>query len=138
MAEQASAERVELLRRFYESFNQRDFDAVLELCAEEVEVSRPPEVVDMAAASTPQGQERVAQYLRVWLDSWEDYNARPQEFLQDGDNVAVLVHLRARGRGSRFDIEDEMADVFTLRDGLIATLRLFVRPKDAREALGQR
>ena len=136
-APQAPKESVELLRRFYESFNQRDLDAVLELCTSDVEVYKDPEVVEMVAAATPRGQERVAQYLRGWLESWTAYHARPEEFVQSGDDVAALVHLRARGKGSQFDIEEEMADVFALRDGRIARLRLYVRRGEALDSLGR-
>src|SRR2546422_1792464 len=135
-ANQASNENVELLRRFYESFNQRDLDSVLELCAPDVEVYKDPEVVEMVAAFTPRGQERVAQYLRGWLDSWDDYHARPEELLGSGEDVAVLVRLRARGKGSQFDIEADMADVFTVRDGKIVRLRLYVERQTALEAIG--
>jgi ketosteroid isomerase-like protein len=134
--QKASAESVELLRRFYESFNQRDLDAVLELCTDDVEVYKDPEVVEMVAAFTPRGQERVAQYLRGWLESWDAYTARPGEFVQTGEDVAALVHVRARGKGSQFDIEEEMADVFAVRDGKIARVRLYVRRSDALESLG--
>ena len=133
--QKASGETSTLLRRFYESFNQRDLDAVLELCAEDVEVYKDPEVVEMVAAFTPRGQEHVAQYLRGWLESWDAYNARPEEFVQAGEDVAVLVRLRARGKGSQFDIEEEMADVFTVRDGKIAQVRLYIRRADALESL---
>ena len=136
-APQAPKESVELLRRFYESFNQRDLDAVLELCTNDVEVYKDPEVVEMVAAATPRGQERVAQYLRGWLESWTAYHARPEEFVQSGDDVAALVQLRARGKGSQFDIEEEMADVFALRDGRIARLRLYVRRGEALDSLGR-
>jgi ketosteroid isomerase-like protein len=131
----ASDTSVDLLRRFYESFNQRDLDAVLELCASDVEIYKAPDVVEMVAAFTPKGQEHVAQYLRGWLESWEDYNARPEEFLESGEKVAAIVQLRARGRGSRFDIEEQMADVFTLRSGKIARLRLYVQREDALASL---
>ena len=136
-APQAPKESVELLRRFYESFNQRDLDAVLELCTNDVEVYKDPEVVEMVAAATPRGQERVAQYLRGWLESWTAYHARPEEFVQSGDDVAALVHLRARGKGSQFDIEEEMADVFALREGRISRLRLYVRRGEALDSLGR-
>jgi ketosteroid isomerase-like protein len=136
-APQAPKESVELLRRFYESFNQRDLDAVLELCTNDVEVYKDPEVVEMVAAATPRGQERVAQYLRGWLESWTAYHARPEEFVQSGDDVAALIHLRARGKGSQFDIEEEMADVFALREGRISRLRLYVRRGEALESLGR-
>ena len=135
MSTDASKETTELLRQFYEYFNQRDLDAVLELCAPEVEVYKDPEVVEMVAAFTPRGQERVAQYLRGWLDSWDAYQARPEQILEGGEEVAVLVHLRARGKGSQFDIEEDMADVFTVRDGKIVRLRLYIRRQDALQAI---
>jgi uncharacterized protein len=135
-ASQASDENAALLRRFYESFNQGDLDAVLELCTEDVEVYRDPEVVEMVAAFAPRGQEHVAQYLRGWLDSWDEYNARPEEFLQSGEEVAALTQLRARGKNSQFEIEEDMADVFTVRAGRIARFRLYIQRTDALGALG--
>jgi ketosteroid isomerase-like protein len=135
-AQKVPKERAELLRRFYESFNQGDLDAVLELCTEDVEIYKDPEVVEMVAAFTPRGQEHVAQYLRVWLESWDDYNARPEEFVQSGDEIAVLTQLRARGKGSQFEIDEEMADVFAIRKGRIARLRLYVSRGDALDSLG--
>jgi ketosteroid isomerase-like protein len=132
----ASAENVELLRRFYESFNQHDLDSVLELCTDDVEVYKDPEVVEMVAAFMPRGQERVAQYLRGWLDSWSDYHARPEKFLQSGEEVAALTQARARGKNSQFEIEGEMADVFTVRQGRIARFRLYVQRNTALDALG--
>jgi ketosteroid isomerase-like protein len=132
----ASEENVALLRRFYESFNQGDLDSVLELCTQDVEIYKDPEVVEMVAAFTPRGQERVAQYLRGWLESWSEYHARPQEFLQSGDEVAALTQLRARGKNSQFEIEGDMADVFTVRAGRIACFRLYIQRSDALGSLG--
>jgi uncharacterized protein len=135
-ANAASAGNVELLRRFYESFNQHDLDSVLELCTADVEVYQDPEVVEMVAAFAPRGQERVAQYLRGWLDSWSDYHARPEKFLQSGEEVAALTQARARGKNSQFEIEGEMADVFTVREGRIARFRLYIQRHTALDALG--
>jgi ketosteroid isomerase-like protein len=137
MASDASKSNVKLLRRFYEYFNQNDLDAVLELCAPEVEIYKDPEVVEMVAAFTPRGQDRVAQYLRGWLDSWDAYLARPEEFLESGEEVVALVHVRARGKGSQFEFEEDMADVFSVRKGKIGRLRLYVQRKDALKAIGQ-
>src|SRR4030095_5961715 len=110
-ANAASAENIKLLRRFYESFNQQDLDSVLELCTDDVEVYKDPEVIEMVAAFTPRGQRRGAPYLRSGLDSWDDYHARPEKFLQAGEGVAALTQAHARGRNSQFEIESEMADV---------------------------
>jgi ketosteroid isomerase-like protein len=135
-AHRASRATQDLLRRFYESLNQGDLDSVLELCTDDVELYQDPEVIEMVAALTPRGQERIAQYLRGWLDSWSAYHARPQKFLQSGERVAALTRLRARGKNSQFEIEVEMADVFMLRDGRIARFRLYIQPTDALESLG--
>ena len=132
----ASRDTTDLLRRFYESLNQGDLDSVLELCTEDVELYQDPEVIEMVAALTPRGQERIAQYLRGWLESWSDYHARPQEFLQAGERVAALTRARARGKNSQFEFEVDMADVFTLRDGRIARFRLYIEPTDALASLG--
>jgi ketosteroid isomerase-like protein len=124
--------RAERIERFYEAFSRQDVDAVLELCDESVEIYKDPNVVEMVAALTPRGQERVAIYLRGWLDSWDMYRSRVISLRDSGgDDVVALTAVHARGRGSQFDIHEEIADVFTFRDNLIARLRLHVTPEVA-------
>jgi ketosteroid isomerase-like protein len=122
-----------LLRGFYESLNQGELDKTLELCDPAVEVYKNPDVVAVIA---PRGHKEVATYLRSWLDTWDEYRPEPEEFIESGDQVVALVHLRARGKGSRFQIEEHVADVFTVKDGKIATLRLYVERGKALEAAG--
>jgi ketosteroid isomerase-like protein len=114
---------VDLLREFYDALNRDDVDSAVELCDPDVRVWLNPDVV---AALPPRGHKEVASYLRGWFASWDVYVPRPQEFIDAGDQVVVMVQLRARGKGSRFEIEEEMADVFTLDDGNIVQLRLYV------------
>jgi ketosteroid isomerase-like protein len=119
--------RVELLDRFYEAFARRDVDAVMELCHPDVEIYKDPDVVEMVSALTPRGHERVATYLRGWLDSWDMYRPTIVELREtDTGDVVALVDVTARGRGSQFDIDEEIADVVTFRDDSIARLRLHV------------
>lgn len=113
-----------LLRSFYDALNTGDVDAALALCAQEVEVYMPPDVV---AAVPPRGRRDVGEYLRGWFDSWHVYRPEPEDFVEAGDRVVALVHLRARGKGSRFEIEEPIADVFEVDGGEIAKLRLYVQ-----------
>jgi ketosteroid isomerase-like protein len=124
---------INLLRDFYEALNGDDVESAVNLCAPEVQVYLNPDVV---AALPPRGHKEVANYLRGWFDSWDAYTAQPDEFKESGDQVVVMVQLRARGKGSRFDIEEEMADVFTLADGKIVQLRLYVDRGVALESAG--
>ena len=74
--------------------------------------------------------------IKDFADYRDEYVVRPQEFVQSGEEIAAFVQLRARGKGAQFDIEEEMADVFAIRKGRIARLRLYVRPGDALESIG--
>jgi ketosteroid isomerase-like protein len=61
------------------------------------------------------------------------YQPEPEDFISAGDQVVALVHLRARGKGSRFEIEEDVADVFELDGGKISKLRLYVHRDTALE-----
>ena len=41
------------------------------------------------------------------------------------------MKVHSRGRGSQFDLNEEMADVFTVRDNKIASMRLYVSRDEA-------
>jgi ketosteroid isomerase-like protein len=121
------SQHADLIDRFYEAFSRRDVDAVMALCDDTVEIYKDPDVVEMVSALTPRGQERVATYLRGWLDSWDMYQPSVVG-LRDagGGTVVALVDVRARGRGSQFDIEEEIADVLTFAGDRIVRMRLHV------------
>jgi ketosteroid isomerase-like protein len=118
--------RAELIDRFYEALTRRDVDAVLAMCADDVEVYKDPAVVEMVAAFTPRGREGVAHWLEEWLNSWDVYEPRVESMQESGDDVVALVSVRARGKRSQYEFEDPMADVITLRGDKIARLRLYV------------
>jgi ketosteroid isomerase-like protein len=124
---------LELLQKFYDALGDGDVESAVGLCDPEVEVYMNPDVV---AALPPKGHKEVASYLHGWLDSWDKYVPRPQEFIQAGDQVVVLVQLNARGRNSRFEIEEETADVFRFADRKIVQLRLYVDRNVAQRATG--
>jgi ketosteroid isomerase-like protein len=118
-----------LLKQFYDALNGGEYEAAMELCNPDVEVYQPPEVV---AAMPPRGPREVSRYLRQFFESWHMYEPELEGFVESGDKVVALLHLRARGLGSRFDIEEEIADVFEVdEEGKIAKLRLYVHREAA-------
>jgi uncharacterized protein len=118
----------EVLKRFYEAINDEDVDAAMNLCDRKVEVYMPPNVVSAVA---PRGHRDVSEYLREFMGSWHMYRPEPEDFVASGDEVVALVHLRARGKGSRFEIEEDVADVFKVDHGKISKLRLYVHRDEA-------
>ena len=122
---------VALLNRFYEALNVADVEA----CSGALRPARSRSTCrpNVVAAIAPRGHRDVGEYLRGWFDSWHIYQPEPEDFVSAGDQVVALVHLRARGKGSRFDIEEEIADVFEFDGGKISKLRLYVQRDTALE-----
>jgi ketosteroid isomerase-like protein len=136
-ADDMPKKRAALMDSFYNAFRRGDVAALLELCHDDVEVYKAPGVVDMVAALTPRGRDRVAGYLQGWLDSWDAYEPMLQEVRSSGDQVVALVKVHSRGRGSQFDLNEDMADVFTVRDDKISSMRLYVTRDDALGAVAE-
>jgi len=124
-------ERAALIDRFYEALTQGDVSAVLAQCHDDVEVYKAPGVIEMVSALTPRGRERVAHWLEGWLASWDLYEPRVEGLSEAGDKVVALLHVRSRGRGSQFDLEEDIADVLSMRDGKISGMRLYVSRDEA-------
>ena len=55
-----------------------------------------------------------------WLDTWEEHELGVEEAVEDGDDVVVLVHIWARGRGSGIEADVRFYAQFKVRDGKVA------------------
>ena len=127
-----SRENVELARKGYEAFAERDLDAVFELFDPEIEAHDPPEMPD---ATVHRGHEAVRRDWERTYDVFEEFSVEVEELLDYGDDV--IVHLRYRGRGaeSGADVDASMAHVWTVRDGKAIRLRQFLDANQALEAV---
>jgi len=128
-----SQENLEIVRRGYEAFNRGDVDAVLDLCAPDVEWA------DISAPDTPlvTGKDAVRAYfegmLQVWASPWRE----AEEIIDlGGDRVLVMCHIMARGRGSGIEVDARIGDLLTIRDGRVACWTSYRSWGRARRAAG--
>jgi ketosteroid isomerase-like protein len=70
------------------------------------------------------------------LEGWETWAVEPEQFTAVGDQVAVVVGYRARGRASGVEVEGRESALWTLRDGKVRRYAWFHEPADALEAAG--
>jgi ketosteroid isomerase-like protein len=75
------------------------------------------------------GREEMGKAWAAMLSAWEDLRADPEEFreLEDG-RVLVLLRNSGRGKGSGIaldEISTRNANVFTIRDGKVTSLKLY-------------
>jgi ketosteroid isomerase-like protein len=55
-----------------------------------------------------------------WLDTWDDYRQDVDEVIEDGDDVVVGIHIRARGRRSGVEADLRFYVQVKVRDGKVA------------------
>jgi ketosteroid isomerase-like protein len=79
------------------------------------------------------GHEGVLRFFAMFLEAWDEYHAEPVEFIDAGDDVVVVVHQRARGKGSGVMVESDMFQVWTFRGGKAVRMRM---RNSREEALG--
>ena len=124
-----SEENVEVVRRFFETYQRGDHDASLDCLA--------PDVVYKVAQEAPaHGPEAVRAIWERWGSAWEDLETTPEEFIDAGDRVFVAVRYTGRGRGSGAAFDSTTYEVCTLRDGEIVDKVEFTERSEALEAAG--
>jgi ketosteroid isomerase-like protein len=83
-----------------------------------------PASQSLLAANGYYGLAGVRSFFGDLLSTWDEYQVEPEEFLDLGDQVVVVLHIRARsGRG--IDVEETWSGLYTLRDGKVIRFQGF-------------
>lgn len=126
-----SREDVQALERVYAKWRKGSFTTP-EIFDPEVEVTWTPKGID--TPGTTKGVEAMGAMLQRWFEALDDVRIEPERFIDLGDQVLVLVVMRARGRGSGIEVSDRYGHLWTLRDGKAIRLE-DADPDDAIELL---
>jgi ketosteroid isomerase-like protein len=131
-----SAENVEVVRRAYEHF--------LETGEPSEEFIAPEFVWDMSTfgnwpeRQTYEGIEGTRQFLSDWVGAWEDWRLEVKELVDAGDNVVAIVHQSGRSKTTGLPVDMDFAQIWTIRDGKQAYMRMYADPDEALRAVGLR
>ena len=128
-----SEENVEIVRRFYDAWAREEFPGPVELMDPEIEYVNPAGAVE---PGTRRGRAAFSRAVEKLFEGWETWQAEPEQFKDLGDQVAVVLSYRARGRGSGLEVEGRESALWTLRDGRVSRYAWFHEPGDALEAAG--
>jgi ketosteroid isomerase-like protein len=117
-----SAENVELLRRYYESWNAGDTNPVVSALADDVEWHGHPRLPEPGPYSDP---EAVGRWMSQFQEAWGELRAEPVEMIDAGDWVIALVHMTGRGRGSGVTVSGGVdVHVVRIQDGMVSFFRI--------------
>jgi ketosteroid isomerase-like protein len=75
-------------------------------------------------------------FLNEDLEAWEERRLEPQEFLDAGENVVMLLHEYRRGKGSGVPLESDTGVVFAVRDRGVVRIQGYMDPAAALKAAG--
>ena len=105
---------VELLRDAYEALNEGNIEVPLAALDADA-VWR--ESAELPGADVVRGRSEIEAFLREFLETWSSFHQEIEEIQVKGDQIAMLLHIRAVGRGSGAEIDTRYGHVWTMRDG---------------------
>ena len=110
---------VTLVEEAYASFKSGNIEHLVNnLLAEAIEWS-VPKVEHVPYTGLHRGRKEVAQFFVKLADFQEVQEFEPQEFIAQGDKVAVLGHYRWRVKSTGKGFESDWVHVFTIKDGKV-------------------
>jgi ketosteroid isomerase-like protein len=128
-----SQENVEIVRRSIDAFNRRDLD----LAGQDWDAEA---VVDWSRslgvdAGIYRGREAIRAFFGSWLAMFDQFDLKPDEFIERGEHVLVPNVTRLRGRDG-VEVEAHSVAVATVRDGSIVAWSLYRDHTEALKAVG--
>ena len=122
----------EAARRFAETISSGDRAAALAVCHPEIEF----ESMLGLTGSRYAGHAGINRYFDDVQSAWEDWHVVVERVVEGPDGrVAIVMTMRARGKGSGVSLESRTAHIWTLSDGLLIRNQLFRKPERALEEL---
>ena len=127
-------ENVEVVKAVFAAWKERDRGRALELIDRDIEV----DVAGWTAilGYSGRGRDALDRTVAGWLDSWASLQFFPENFIEAGDDVLVLLTMEGRGRGSGVPTHMRGAAVYTVRHGRVTALRGFGTLAEAAAAVG--
>jgi ketosteroid isomerase-like protein len=117
---------VALVLKSYAAFARGDIDQAVAPLHPDVEWIEPDE---FSYGGRRQGPEDVADYLRSSRALWAQFVSEPTPHRR-GDDIVIVHHVFGRlVDGSPHDVT--VADVFTVRNGLVVRMQAYADPAEA-------
>jgi ketosteroid isomerase-like protein len=126
---------LDVVRRMFAAFAERDLEALVELMDAEIEFL--PVTANLTTGGVPyRGHDGIARYFDDVARVWPELRLFPDEFRDGGPDGVLVVLGRVRARGGGMILDRPTGWVFLMRDGKIARLRVYGSHEEAVEAAG--
>ena len=129
-----SQENVELIYRFTDAFNRRDFDAVLALADPGIEYSS--RIAEVEGGGPYRGHGGIREWWGSLFAVFPDFQAQIEEVKDPGDLSLARVRQHTQGTENDAPADQTQWHLSEWRDGKVLRWQVFVSEADALEAAG--
>ena len=117
------------IRASFEAFFAGDLDQTMAMTTPDV-ISY--DVEEMPDSSVLHGREELRQRLLGFLEIFEDLSLERLDIHEVGERLLVVVQIHAHARATRIPLDQELAYLCRVQDGLVTEIRVFFSEADAR------
>jgi ketosteroid isomerase-like protein len=122
------SENIELARRAFKAFEQRDLSQLEKLCTPDIEMDWSRRLIDPMVTK---GYDGLRVFFEEIVSLFEEVQFEEEEILELGDKVVVVSMGHFRGRASGIEVKARAAVVWTVRDGKLAHFGFYQTKEDA-------
>jgi ketosteroid isomerase-like protein len=130
-----SRENLEAATALYELYEQGKVDEMVARMDPEVELDASDRLPDEGVL---RGREAYKSFLERSFDVWSEFRVEVEELRDAGDAVVAFVRSTAIGQGSGIQVNERIAHVAWMRDGIPYRVKVFGERERALEAAGLR
>jgi ketosteroid isomerase-like protein len=103
----------------WDATSRQDFELMLVRYAPEVELEPDPDFESLGIAGTSRGHDGVVKMVEAFQREWRQWELRPAIVYDLGDRVLSLGSFHLSGTASGLELDREVAQLVTLRGGLV-------------------
>jgi steroid delta-isomerase-like uncharacterized protein len=128
-----SQENVEIVRRSFDAWNDGDVDAIRRFYAEDVVVK-----TGITEGTTFEGDDPIGRWAAEMRETWAECHYEVERVFEADDEVVSFYRWIGVGRESGVEVARDLTGVHRIRDGKIASERIYLDREEALEAAGLR
>ena len=124
---------IELVKRLYSLFGEKNIEGILSLLNEDVEWGEPDNPFN-PAGGTRKGHAGFLEWINIGKESEDILILEPRRFLTDSDSVAVVGYMKCLAKGTGRTYESDFVHFIVVRNGKIEKFQEFFDTYIAGEA----